>query len=81
MNLKPSMNISNSFESSNLWGPGILPAIKLGGGRNRRWEAGGKSMNWLGMPQEKSDKCETAENKGSVSHKKKLSSGQSRVFR
>lgn len=30
MSLKPSMNTSNSFESSNLWGPGTLPAIKLG---------------------------------------------------
>lgn len=29
--LKSSMNTSNSFESSNLWGPDTLPTIKLGG--------------------------------------------------
>lgn len=29
--LKLSMNTSNSFESSNLWGPGTLPAVKFGG--------------------------------------------------
>lgn len=34
MSLKLSMNTSNSFESSNLWGPCILSAIKLEGGRN-----------------------------------------------
>lgn len=39
------MNTSNSFESSNLWGPGTLPAVKFGGmegkkrtGRERRLE-------------------------------------------
>lgn len=34
--LKSSMNTSNSFESSNLWGPGTLPAIKLKGMKRKK---------------------------------------------
>lgn len=34
--LKSSMNTSNSFESSNLWGPGTLPAIKIGGMKGKK---------------------------------------------
>lgn len=41
MSLKPSMNTSNSLESSNLWGPGTLPAIKLGRMEHKKRREGG----------------------------------------
>lgn len=41
MSLKPSMNTSNSFESSNLWGPGTLSAIKLGRMEHKKRREGG----------------------------------------
>lgn len=30
------MNTSNSFESSNLWGPGTLPTVKLEGMKGKK---------------------------------------------